>query len=67
VVAIAKTRGRGAWSGLSLGLLAGIASVGVIWYVDTHRLTTMASAVVLASLIVAAAIVAGALIVRRAT
>jgi hypothetical protein len=66
VVAIVTTRGRGACSGLSLGFLAGIASIGVIWYFDTHSLT-MASAVVLASLVIAAAIIAGALIVRRAT
>jgi hypothetical protein len=65
-VAILKTRGRGAWSGLSLGLLAGIASIGVIWYFDTHSFT-LASAVVLASLVIAAAIIAGALIVRRPT
>jgi hypothetical protein len=65
-LAIVKTRGRGALSGLTLGLLAGIASVGVIWYFDTHSLT-MASAVILASLFIAAAIIAGALLVRRAT
>jgi hypothetical protein len=66
VVAIVKTHGRGAWSGLSLGFLAGIVSIGVIWYFDTHSLT-LASAVVLASLVIAAAIIAGSLIVRRAT
>jgi hypothetical protein len=66
VMAIVKTRGRGAGSGLSLGFLAGIASIGVTWYFDTHSLT-LASAVVLASLVLAAAIIAGALIVRRAT
>jgi hypothetical protein len=66
VVAIVKTRGRGAMSGLSLGLLAGIASIAAIWYFDTHTLG-LAGAVVSASLVIAMAIVAGALIVRRAT
>jgi len=64
VVAIVRTRGRGAWAGIPLGLLAGLASIVLVWYFDTHTLTT-ASAIVLSSVVIAAAIIGAALILRH--